>query len=184
MRREGRPDIAPNHVNGTSKSRVGQPETVRKALGKIVLSVSREVYLELVCEGAARGYRALTRTHRSIHVGGAIHIESVEMQACALIAKLVVDVDHNTISHSSPDLGVRPLAVDTKGRTLKSTVRVGYNPGDIKIIGDNSATNERAEVQKKDGISCERVWLRRIHCKGALWNHTGHDNDVATSRDT
>jgi len=92
-------------------------------------------------------------------MGGAIHKEPMEMQACALIAELVVDIDHNTVSYSSPDLRNRPLPVDTNGRTLKSTIRIRYNPGDIEIIGNNSATYDQAEVEKKDNMSREQVRL-------------------------
>lgn len=75
-------------------------------------------------------------------MGGSIHEKPVEVQACALIAELIDDIDHNTVSYSSPDLGDWPLAVDTNGRSFESTVRVRCDPGDIEVVGDNSSTNK------------------------------------------
>ena len=145
-------------MSDTSKFRVGRPSSGQEAHSDICLP-GAEAYFESVCEGTARGYRALTCADRSIHVGCAIHVKPVEVQACALVTELIVDIDHNTVSYSSSDLRNRPLPVDSNGRTLKSTIGVGYDPSDVEIIGNSSARNKDADVEENDKIFREHIQL-------------------------
>ena len=92
-------------------------------------------------------------------MGGTIHVQPMEVQACALIAELIVDIDHNNVSHSSSDLRNWPLAVDSDGRTLESAIRICYDPSDIEVIGKGSATDVKAKVKNEDKISREQIRL-------------------------
>ncbi len=90
-------------------------------------------------------------------MSGAIHIKSVEVQACALIAELVVDIDYNSVSYSSCDVGERPLTINPNGRTVENAVRVGHHPGYVEVVGNSGSLGRKAEKKKKSSSSVERI---------------------------
>ncbi len=86
-------------------------------------------------------------------MGGAILKQAVKVQAGALVAELIVHIDHKVVSYRGSDLRNRPLAVNPNGGTVESAVRVRCYPCDIEIVGNSSGANKRAK--KKESKSAE-----------------------------
>lgn len=84
-------------------------------------------------------------------MSAAIHVKSMEMQTCGLVAKLIVDIDYHVVSNSGCDLWNWPLTVNPNSRTLKNAIRVGQDPCDVEVVGYSRSISQRADQRKKSG---------------------------------
>ena len=57
-------------------------------------------YRKIVLEFSAWRDVTLTNLERAIHLGGAIHIQAMEMNRRALVAKLIINIDNDCVSSS------------------------------------------------------------------------------------
>jgi len=83
----------------------------------------------------------------------------MEVQACGSIAKVVLHIDDNAISHAGGNPGNRPLAIDAHDRASLQTIRVGRDPGDIEVVRDCGSVGEHAKAQERDDTRREHVVL-------------------------
>lgn len=72
---------------------------------------------------------------------GAIHFvctvlkEAMKVNACALIAELIVNIGNDLVTLGEIEHWQRPLSIDTNGRTLLLSVWIGRDPGDVPVVG-------------------------------------------------
>lgn len=66
----------------------------------------------------------------------------MKVKSSALISQLVVHIDNDRIIDGSTEDWKRPLVVDANGRTVKGSVRICCDPGDIPIVGNGRCTHE------------------------------------------
>jgi hypothetical protein len=58
----------------------------------------------------------------------------MEMQRCRLIAKVIVNIDHDVVTDVGVNSRNRPFAVDANCRAVKRTVRIRSYPTNVKIM--------------------------------------------------
>ena len=96
----------------------------------------------------------MCRAHHAVHMARAIHEESMKMNRCRLIAKIVVQVDDQSVANDSFDPWNRPLSVDANDGPLKESIRVCPHPSGGEIVDTSGSFSERAEGE---GITEEVV---------------------------
>lgn len=70
------------------------------------------------------------------------------VKADRVISELVVDIDDQAIALGDIDGRDWPLSIDTDGRPVEQTIRVGRDPGYVVVVDDRSRSSE-AEEQKR-----------------------------------
>ena len=110
--------------------------------------LTEDTYIKLVLKGLPRCNSTLTCPNRPVHVGSTILIKAVEVKTCGSVAKLVVDVDYQAISHRGHNRRDRPLPIDAHNSTLESAIRVSSDPTDIEVIGYRGSTDDSNEKRK------------------------------------
>lgn len=116
-----------------------------------------QAYREIVCERLSDTNRALSGTNYTVHLCSPILVEAMEVQACCSIAKVVLQIDDDAISHVGDNPGNWPLAIYTHYRAWLQTIRVGCDPGDIEIVRERGSVGEDTKAQKRDDAWREHV---------------------------
>jgi hypothetical protein len=91
----------------------------------------------LIGHGLARGNRALGDADGAVHVGGPILEEAVEVDAGALVAEAVVDVDDHLVALVGVERGQRPLAVDADDGAVVAAIGVAVHPRHVEVVCDD-----------------------------------------------
>lgn len=78
-----------------------------------------------------------------------IHEQAMEMQTGACIAKLIVQVDDNSIAFCGCNLWNGPLVVDAHNGAFEGTIWVCSNPCDVEIVSNSSGVRYKSERQKE-----------------------------------
>lgn len=58
----------------------------------------------------------------------AILEEAMKVQACALVAKIIVKIDHNVVTHVHLNQWYGPFSIDANYTPLHHAVRVRHDP--------------------------------------------------------
>lgn len=75
-------------------------------------------------------------------MGGSVHVKTVEVETGRLIAKLVVDIDHDLVSHGGGEVRQWPLPIDANRRTLLLSVRISQHPCNVPVVCDCGGLRE------------------------------------------
>lgn len=155
--------------------------TVRRGLQEMV----EAAYLEFVNERSSDGDRALGNANRSIHMGSAIMIQTVEMQTRRLVAQVVLDVDDKLIPNSRSDLGYRPLPVDADS-WAREAIRLSGHPSNVEVI--SHSLSERGRQQEEQSHRDRSCRLRchddaeqeeiKERCTESLWQGERGEQEV------
>ncbi len=105
-------------------------------------------YREVIGKRAARWNCALSHSDRAVHVRCPIHEQTMKVQACALISKLIPHVDYDPVPLGCRDWRDRPLAIYAYNSTVEGSVGIRPNPSNIEVICDSCGIAE-AEWQKQ-----------------------------------
>lgn len=65
----------------------------------------------------------------------AVLVEPVEVQACALVAQIIVEIDNNVVAHIHLNQWQRPFSIDTNHSPLHHAVGIGHDPCRREIVG-------------------------------------------------
>lgn len=79
--------------------------------------------------------------NRAVHVSAAVHVQPMKVEAGALIAQRVFDVDDDLIPFGCNDRRDRPLSVDADYLAVVLTVRIRVCPGYVEVICDRSTVS-------------------------------------------
>lgn len=100
------------------------------------------LYREIVGEFASWRNTTLGHLRRPIHLAGAIHEQTVEMQSCGLIPELIVNIDNDLVPYSRCDDGGWPFPIDANGWSLILTIWVCSYPADREVIYHGSCFSD------------------------------------------
>jgi hypothetical protein len=105
----------------------------------------------LVGHGLAGGDRALGNADGAVHVGGAILENAMEVDAGALVAETVVDVDNHLVALGRVESGNGPLAVDADDGAVLAAIGVAVHPRHVEVIGDDGGVDSGEQREGREG---------------------------------
>lgn len=88
------------------------------------------------------------RSGDSVHVIGAIHVKSVEVNRGRLIAQIILQVDDDPVAHGGLDSRQWPLAIDANGGSVELSIRVGGHPACCKVVDPGRRRCERQQASE------------------------------------
>ncbi len=72
----------------------------------------------------------------------AVHKQTVKVERCWLIPKLIRRADDNIVANICDDGRQWPLAIDTNGTPVECAIWICSDPSDVKVIGDCGSSGE------------------------------------------
>lgn len=89
----------------------------------------------------------------------AVLVNAVKVQRSRLIAKLVADVDNDTIADICLDTRNRPLVVDANDGTRERSIWIGSDPSDVEVIVDSGCADKTQRGSEQSCRPCEAIHL-------------------------
>lgn len=108
-------------------------------------SICRKSYGEIVSKRAPWRYTTLCSTNYTIHMGGAIHEQTMKMNRGRLISEIVVQIDNHSIADRSLDTWNGPLSIDTDDWSFEEAVRICPHPFGGEVIDTSFCFCNREE---------------------------------------
>lgn len=109
------------------------------------------------------GNTTLSHARGTIHVVGAVLKEAVKVNACALIAQHVVHICNDPVALGQVEYRQRPSSIDAHNWTLRCTIRIRRDPGNVPVKSNGCSRCYQALGQEQQQCYDKKVGQRERH---------------------